>query len=126
MNAALKNTTAYTVFIPPRDFVMNPPWMNDRITFNTPDDGVLAGFIAAIRHHLGNGERFAWVELDNELAGQFRGVPLADIISSDDSGGARQQAAIVNSARRLCLADFSGALADQLRAVRERHETGLA
>ncbi len=100
-----------------RDFVMRPPKPLDRITFNTPDDGVLAGFVAAIRHHLGNGERFAWVELDNELAGQFRGVPLVDIICSDDSGAARRQAAAVSDARRLCLADFSGALADQLRVV---------
>lgn len=118
MNAALKSTTAITAFVPPRDFVTNPPRAHDRITFNTPDDGVLAGFVAAIRQHLGNGERFAWVEMDNELAGQFRGVPLADVISSDNSGIARRLAAAGNDARRLCLADFSGRLADQLRAVR--------
>lgn len=118
MNAAQKAITPYSVFIPPRDFVTQPPRTQDRITFNTPDDGVLAGFVAAIRHHLGNGERFAWVELDSELIGQFRGVPLADIISSDDCGGARRQAAAANDARRLCLTDFSGALGDQLRAVK--------
>lgn len=118
MNAAQKAITPYSVFIPPRDFVTQPPRTQDRITFNTPDDGVLAGFVAAIRHHLGNGERFAWVELDNELIGQFRGVPLADIISSDDCGGARRQAAAANDARRLCLTDFSGALDDHLRAVK--------
>lgn len=118
MNAAQKAITPYSVFIPPRDFVTQPPRTQDRITFNTPDDGVLAGFVAAIRHHLGNGERFAWVELDNELIGQFRGVPLADIINCDDCGGARRQAAAANDARRLCLTDFSGALGDQLRAVK--------
>ncbi|MDR6583548.1 hypothetical protein [Herbaspirillum frisingense] len=118
MNSVPQVTTALTVFIPPRDFMANPPQSQDRITFNTAEDGVLAGFVAAVRHHLGNGERFAWVELDNELAGQFRGVPLVDIISSDDCGGARRLAAAVNDARRLCLADFSGTLADHLRTVR--------
>jgi len=119
MSAALKATTTITAFIPPRDFVANPPRAHDRITFNTPDDGVLAGFVAAIRYHLGNGERFAWVELDNELAGEFRGVPLADIVGSDDCGSARRFVAAVNDARRLCLADFSGTLADQLRDTRK-------
>ncbi|AON55745.1 hypothetical protein [Herbaspirillum seropedicae] len=100
-----------------RDFVMQPPLPMDRITFNTPDDGVLAGYVAVIRQHLGNGQRFAWVELDKELAGQFRGVPLADIIACDDCGAARRQAAAANDAHRLCLTDYSGTLADQLRAV---------
>ncbi|MGO0790079.1 hypothetical protein ACTOWA_09445 [Herbaspirillum seropedicae] len=100
-----------------RDFVMQPPQSLDRITFNTPDDGVLAGYVSVIRQHLGNGERFAWVELDNEPVGQFRGVPLADIITCDDCGAARRQAAAANDAHRLCLTDYSGTLADQLRAV---------
>ncbi|WP_237772423.1 hypothetical protein [Herbaspirillum robiniae] len=100
-----------------RDFVQRPPRPQDRITFKTADDGELAGYVATIRPHVGNGERFAWVELDNELVGQFRGVPLADIISSDDCGAARRLAASVNDARRLCLTDYSGSLADQLRAV---------
>lgn len=115
MNAAQKATTAFTAFIPPRDFVKNPPRTHDRITFNTPDEGVLAGFVGAIRHHLGNGERFAWVELDNELVGQFRGVPLVDILTCDDCGSARRTAAADNEARRLCLADYSGNLADEMR-----------
>jgi hypothetical protein len=116
---ALTNISMPTagVSVPPRDFVVKPPRTQDLITFNTPDDGVLAGFVAAIRPHVGNGERFAWVELDNELAGQFRGVPLVDIISSDDCGCARRQAAAVNNANRLCMADFSGNLADSLRAL---------
>jgi len=100
-----------------RDFVMEPPRPLDRITFSTPDDGVLTGFVATIRHHVGNGQRFAWVELDNELTGQFYGVPLADIISSDNSGAARRLASAGNDARRLCLTDYSGTLADQLRAA---------
>ncbi|MET3433572.1 hypothetical protein ABIC71_003074 [Herbaspirillum seropedicae] len=93
-----------------RDFVMEPPHPLDRITFNTPDDGVLAGYVSVIRQHLGNGQRFAWVELDNELAGQFRGVPLADIISCDDEGTARRNAPSCAESRRLCLADYSGVL----------------
>ncbi|MFJ3047008.1 hypothetical protein ACIPEN_14345 [Herbaspirillum chlorophenolicum] len=103
-----------------RDFVQRPPRPQDRITFKTADDGELAGYVAAIRPHVGNGQRFAWVELDNELAGQFRGVPLVDIISSDDCGAARRQAASVNEARRLCLTDFSGDLADALRSAGAR------
>ncbi|UWE15095.1 hypothetical protein [Herbaspirillum huttiense] len=100
----------------PRDFVMQPPQTLDRITFNTPDDGVLAGYVSVIRQHLGNGERFAWVELDNELAGQFRGVPLADIITCDDAGSVRHNAAANGHSRRLYLADYSGSLANDLRS----------
>ncbi len=107
MNAALKATTAITAFIPPRDFVMNPPRAHDRITFNTSDDGVLAGYVSIIRQHLGNGQRFAWVEVENELAGLFRGVPLADIITCDDSGLGRRAVRNSTSIRPLYLADFS-------------------
>ncbi|WP_343722111.1 hypothetical protein [Herbaspirillum seropedicae] len=101
---------------PQRDFVEQPPQSLDRITFKTPDDGVLAGFVSVIRSHLGNGERFAWVELDNELAGQFRGVPLADVVSCDDGGRGRRQAA-ADGERRLCLSDYSGVVADGLRTL---------
>ncbi|ADJ62394.1 hypothetical protein G5B88_04425 [Herbaspirillum seropedicae] len=90
-----------------RDFVMQPPQSLDRITFNTPDDGVLAGYVSVIRQHLGNGERFAWVELDNALPGSFRGVSLADILSSDDCGSVRRHAELNRGDRSLCLADFS-------------------
>ncbi len=93
-----------------RDFVMLPPQPLDRITFNTPDDGVLVGYVSVIRQHLGNGERFAWVELDNELAGQFRGVPMADIITCDDAGAARRTGDTTGKARSLCLGDYSGSL----------------
>ena len=92
-----------------RDFVMLPPQALDRITFNTPDDGVLAGYVSVIRQHLGNGQKFAWVELDNELAGQFRGVPLADILTCDDAGDLRRNTAN-RETRRLCLGDYSGNL----------------
>ncbi|QNB08644.1 hypothetical protein G5S34_19065 [Herbaspirillum frisingense] len=102
----------------PRDFVMQPPQTLARITFNTPDDGVLAGYVAVIRQHLGNGERFAWVELDNELAGQFRGVPLADIITCDDIAARRPHFRGDGGLRRLCLADYSGNLAEELLAAR--------
>ncbi len=100
-----------------RDFVMLPPRALDRITFSTPDDGVLTGYVSVIRQHLGNGQKFAWVELDNELAGQFRGVPLVDIICCDDMGDSRRPAAENGGSRRLCLADYSASLADELRAA---------
>lgn len=115
MNAPVKIDVSATPARQPRDFVMRPPQSLDRITFNTPDDGVLAGYVSVIRQHLGNGERFAWVELDNELAGQFRGVPLGDIISCDDAGGIRHKSAGLS--RRLCLADYSGGLNSNLRGV---------
>lgn len=104
----------------PRDFVMQPPQSRDRITFDTPDDGVLAGYVSVIRQHLGNGQRFAWVELDNELAGQFRGVPLADIISCDDAGAIRRHTAHDSGIRHLCLGDYSSTLAAQLRLKESR------
>ncbi|RAN46042.1 hypothetical protein RB25_17250 [Herbaspirillum rubrisubalbicans] len=106
MNAPVK----FDVIAPaskPRDFVIQPPQTLDRITFNTPDDGVLAGYVSVIRQHLGNGERFAWVELDNEPAGLFRGVPLADILTCDDSGLGRRTERRSKLARHLYLADFS-------------------
>ncbi|UWE18061.1 hypothetical protein [Herbaspirillum huttiense] len=96
-----------------RDFVTQPPQSLDRITFNTPDDGVLAGYVSVIRQHLGNGERFAWVELDNELAGQFRGVPLADILTSDEGETMRNSSSTTTKARPLCLADYSALLIHQ-------------
>ncbi|MDR9835032.1 hypothetical protein [Herbaspirillum huttiense] len=98
----------------PRDFVMQPPQSLDRITFNTPDDGVLAGYVSVIRQHLGNGERFAWVELDNEPAGLFRGVPLADILTCDDAGDLRRNTSNLE-ARRLCLSDYSANIIDRGR-----------
>ncbi|EJL83523.1 hypothetical protein PMI16_04233 [Herbaspirillum sp. CF444] len=75
-----------------RDFVMQPPEIMDRITFNTLDDDILVGFVAAIRRHVGNGEKFAWVKLDNEPTGAFRAVPLARISSSDGFGRWRSAA----------------------------------
>nr|WP_198981140.1 hypothetical protein [Herbaspirillum sp. ASV7] len=116
MNAPVKFDEIATATNLPRDFVMQPPQSLDRITFKTPDDGVLAGYVSVIRQHLGNGQRFAWVELDNELAGQFRGVPLADITTCDDGGGVRHCAVANGQSRRLCLADYSGSLANDLRA----------
>lgn len=108
MNAAVK-FDVIAAASKPRDFVMQPPQTLDRITFNTPDDGVLAGYVSVIRQHLGNGERFAWVELDNELAGQFRGVPLADIFTCDDAGDLRRNTPN-REAKRLCLSDYSDKL----------------
>jgi hypothetical protein len=60
MNAPVKFDVIATTSSKPRDFVMQPPQSLDRITFNTPDDGVLAGYVSVIRQHLGNGQRFAW------------------------------------------------------------------
>jgi|SRR5450830_582243 len=93
-----------------RDFVALPPAIGDRITFNTPDDGVLAGFISAFRSHLGNGEVFAWVELDQEWQGMFRGVPLRDIESADGFGGRHVQSV---------LCDFTSALRSNVARGRE-------
>lgn len=104
-----------------RDFVMLPPQALDRITFTTPDDGVLAGYVSVIRQHLGNGQKFAWVELDNELAGQFRGVPLADILTCDDAGDLRRNTAN-RETKRLCLGDYSGNLGGQLGRGSHSHE----
>jgi len=107
MNAPLKFDVIATS--KPRDFVTQPPQSMDRITFNTPDDGVLAGYVSVIRQHLGNGERFAWVELDNELTGLYRGVPLTNILTCDDAGDLRRNTSN-REARRLCLSDYSGKL----------------
>ncbi|EOA03927.1 hypothetical protein HFRIS_014649 [Herbaspirillum frisingense GSF30] len=114
MNAAVKFDVITTTSSKPRDFVMQPPQSLDRITFNTADDGVLAGYVSVIRQHLGNGERFAWVELDNEPAGLFRGVPLADILTCDDAGDLRRNTPD-REARRLCLSDYSANIIDRGR-----------
>lgn len=90
-----------------RDFVALPPAIGDRITFATPDDGLLAGFVSALRPHLGNGEVFAWVELDESWAGTFRGVPLRDIQSSDGFGRYLSQTVTPDDFKRLYLCDFS-------------------
>jgi hypothetical protein len=112
MNLLQENTSPTAI---KRDFVALPPAVGDRITFNTSDEGELVGYIAAFRPHLGNGELFAWVELDHQWPGMFRGVPLGDIQSADGFGrgldlhrslvtGNRQS----GSTRYLC--DFSSAL----------------
>jgi hypothetical protein len=80
----LQNATSTTAVN--RDFVALPPAVGDRITFKTSDEGELAGYVAAFRPHLGNGELFAWVELDHQWPGMFRGVPLADIETADGFG----------------------------------------
>jgi hypothetical protein len=113
MNAPVKFDVTATAS-KTRDFVMQPPQTLDRITFNTPDDGVLAGYVSVIRQHLGNGERFAWVELDNEPAGLFRGVPLADILTCDDAGDLRRNTPN-RETRRLCLSDYSANIIDRGR-----------
>lgn len=87
MNARVESLPlAATAYVTARDFVATPPAIGDRVAFNTPDDGVLAGFVSAFRSHLGNGEVFAWVELDHQWQGMFRGVPLRDIVSADGFG----------------------------------------
>ncbi|MFS2113133.1 hypothetical protein [Herbaspirillum frisingense] len=109
---------AHAAAVPLRDFNLQPPRSHDRITFKTADDGELAGYVSKLGRHIGNGQLFAWVELDNALPGSFSAVLLTDVTSCDDCGAARRQSAAVNEARRLCLADYSGTLADQQRAVR--------
>ena len=98
-----------------RDFVAQPPAVGDRVTFKTSDDGELAGYVAAFRPHLGNGELFAWVELDHQWPGMFRGVPLADIESADGFGrGLDLRRSLVTgnemAFRKLYLCDYSNLL----------------
>lgn len=83
MNLLQANTSQTAI---KRDFVAQPPAVGDRITFRTSDEGELAGYVAAFRPHLGNGELFAWVELDHQWPGTFRGVPLGDIETADGFG----------------------------------------
>ncbi|WP_432239928.1 hypothetical protein [Herbaspirillum robiniae] len=121
MNAITKATmTAHATALPPRDFNLQPPRSHDRITFKTADDGEQAGYVSKLGRHIGNGQLFAWVELDNALPGSFCAVLLTDVTSCDDCGAARRHAAAVNEARRLCLADYSGNLADHLRSMTGR------
>src|SRR5450830_194103 len=107
MNARVENLPVLAASVPPRDFVMHPPVIGDRVTFYSPDDGVLAGFVSAFRSHLGNGEVFAWVDLDQEWAGMFRGVPLRDIESADGFGCSLGNAMASGDFRRQYLCDFS-------------------
>jgi len=104
----MQNQTTPAATMPvKRDFVTLPPAIGDRITFNTPDDGLLAGFVSAFRSHLGNGEVFAWVELDQEWTGMFRGVPLHNIESADGFGRGLGNAMAPGDFRRQYLCDFS-------------------
>jgi hypothetical protein len=53
--------------------------LGDRVTFDT-DEGYQAGTVNDLRRDVGNGELHAWVELDQQLPGIFRAVPLAAIM----------------------------------------------
>ena len=55
-----------------------PVSIGDRVTFDT-DEGYQAGTVNDLRRDVGNGELNAWVELDHQLAGMFRAVPLGAI-----------------------------------------------
>src|SRR5450830_1314253 len=102
-------TTPAATMTVKRDFVTLPPTIGDRITFNTPDDGLLGGFVSAFRSHLGNGEVFAWVELEGSWTGTFRGVPLRNIETADGFGrnGHLHQAMTTDEFRRQYLCNFS-------------------
>jgi hypothetical protein len=59
--------------------------LRDRVTFDT-DEGIQAGYVNDLRRDLGNGELHAWVEVDHQLPGGFRAVPVSDILTSDQVG----------------------------------------
>lgn len=59
--------------------------VRDRVTFDT-DEGIQAGYVNGLRRDLGNGELHAWVEVDHQLPGCFRAVPVSDILTSDQVG----------------------------------------
>jgi hypothetical protein len=59
--------------------------VRDRVTFDT-DEGIQAGYVNDLRRDLGNGELHAWVEVDHQLPGCFRAVPVSDILTSDQVG----------------------------------------
>ncbi|MEM4987658.1 tyrosine-type recombinase/integrase [Collimonas sp. H4R21] len=59
--------------------------VRDRITFDS-DEGIQAGYVSDLRRDLGNGELHAWVEVDHQLPGCVRAVPVSDILTSDQVG----------------------------------------
>ena len=59
--------------------------VGNRVTFDS-DDGVLAGFVNDLRRDLGNGEPYAWIEIDHQWRGMFRAVPLSAILTSERIG----------------------------------------
>ncbi|GAC1317435.1 MAG: hypothetical protein NVSMB28_04970 [Collimonas sp.] len=59
--------------------------VRDRVTFDT-DEGIQSGYVNDLRRDLGNGELHAWVEVDHQLPGCFRAVPVSDILTSDQVG----------------------------------------
>lgn len=59
--------------------------VRDRVTFDS-DEGIQAGYVSDLRRDLGNGELHAWVEVDHQLPGCFRAVPVSDILTSDQVG----------------------------------------
>ncbi len=101
---------------PRRDFNLQPPRPMDRITFSTADEGVQAGYVSMLSRHIGNGQRFAWVEMDAALPGAFRAVLLTDILTCDDSGIRPGSAPALPPVRRRYLGDFSTQLNDAWQA----------
>jgi hypothetical protein len=59
--------------------------IRDRVTFDT-DEGIQAGYVNGLRRDLGNGELHAWVEVDHQLLGCFRAVPISDILTAERVG----------------------------------------
>lgn len=59
--------------------------VGNRVTFDS-DDGVLAGFVNDLRRDLGNGEPYAWVDIDHQWRGMFRAVPLSAMLTSERIG----------------------------------------
>lgn len=59
--------------------------VRDRVTFDT-DEGIQVGYVSGLRRDIGNGELHAWIEVDHQLPGCFRAVPVSDILTSDQVG----------------------------------------
>jgi len=78
--------------------------VRDRVTFDT-DEGVQAGYVNDLRRDLGNGELHAWVEVDHQLPGCFRAVPISEILTSDQIGPPSTVYICIDPAARL--SDFS-------------------
>jgi len=101
---------------PRRDFNLHPPRPLDRITFSTADEGVQGGYVSMLSRHIGNGQRFAWVEMDAALPGAFRAVLLTDVLTCDDAGISPGGVATMPTARRRYLGDFSNQIDDAWQA----------
>ncbi|NKI68115.1 hypothetical protein GN109_01675 [Collimonas pratensis] len=56
--------------------------LRDHVTFDT-DEGIQTGFVNGLRRDIGNGELYAWIELDHQWPGIFHAVPVSAILTTD-------------------------------------------